>query len=399
MMIRAQIRQAFLDLLKSRPHAVALLALLSVATTVPAKSQSEEFAWPNEAFNWHLSYLQSNRHPSLYVEVDAVEGAEPTENMLKMLDAFLRKHCDKPGGITIERSSVIPRKAARGYSADSLAAGYLEGPPVQTNRTPPAFLYILFYDSRVNANALQSPRDASQRPLRDPLPVEMSRRQDPHVNFIPEYPAMIYFDAVFVSDLLSPQELPEMTLLHEAGHTLGLVSREGRIKTAHCTNSLCLMQPTFRLRYFFIPWLKDKRPKAELCDKCDEELGQRRSLTATNRTRFVGPVLVRTTPAYSVFNLPGGFALYSGNLVDQEAWAFLKQFKERFASSRGKLERWSAYKVESDNDLPAVIQAALEDPSPDIRRLARHMQKAHNVKLPKRDTAKSVARDTGNKAN
>ena len=210
MMIRTQIRQSFLDLLKSRPHAVALLALLSVATTVPAKSQSEEFAWPNEAFNWHLSYLQSNRHPSLYVEVDAVEGAEPTENMLKMLDAFLRKHCDKPGGITIERSSVIPRKAARGYSADSLAAGYLEGPPVQTNRAPPAFLYILFYDSRVNANVLQSPRDAGQRPLRDPLPAEMARRQDPHVNFIPEYPAMIYFDASFgpegIDDL--PQGIP-----------------------------------------------------------------------------------------------------------------------------------------------------------------------------------------------
>jgi hypothetical protein len=397
-MTSPQIRQAFLGFFKSQGRIVVLL-IGSVVTAHAATLPTGEYAWPNEALNWHWSYLQSNRYPALYVEVDAVEGAESTEIMLNRLGAFLRKHCDKPGGVTIQRSSVIPRKAARGYSADSLAAGYLDGPPVRTNDAPPAFLYILFYDSRVNANALQSPRDASQRPLRNPLPAGMSRRQNPHVKLF-QYPAMIYFDVSFFgADVLSPQELPEMALLHEAGHALGLVSREGRIKTAHCTNSLCLMQPTFKMRYFFIPWLKDKQPKAEMCDACEQELNQRRDVTTTNQMRFIGPVLVRTTPSYSVFTLPGCYGLYAVDATDEGAAAFLKQFKERYATARGKLERWSSYHIQSEENLPAVIQAALEDPLPEISRLAGHMQKAHNVKLPERDPAQSVARDIGNQAN
>jgi hypothetical protein len=276
---------------------------------------------------------------------------------------------------------VIPRKAARGYSADSLAAGYLDGPPTQTNSAAPAFLYVLFYDNRVNANVLQSPREASQRPLKDPLPAAMSRRENPHVNFL-QYQSMIYFDISYGPDMWEPKEFPELCLLHEAGHTLGLVSREGRVKTAHCTNSVCLMQPTFKMRYYVIPWLKDKRPKAALCADCEAELQQRKGLTATNQMRFVGPVLVRTMPTYSVFSLPGCHALCAGDSIDEHVQAFLKEFRKRFATANGKMEHWFRYDVQFEEALPTVVQAALEDPSPDIRHLARHMQKAHNVKLP-----------------
>ena len=392
-MTSSRICQSFLAVIKSRGLVVALLVTFSMAMAHSAKSPIEEFTWPDEALNWHLLYLQSNRYPALYVEVDAVEGAEPTAESLAKLEAFLRQHCDKPDGITIKRSNVIPRKAARGYSADSLAAGYLNGPPTQTNSAPPAFLYILFYDNRVNINVLQSPRDADQRSLKNRLPAAMSRRENPHVNLV-QYPAMIYFDAAFGPDVLFPKELPELALLHEAGHTMGLVSREGRIKTAHCTNSLCLMQPTFRMRYFFVPWLKDKRPKAELCDACQQELNQRQDVAATNQMRFIGPVLVRTTPSYSVFTLPGCHGLCSSDSLDEEAQAFLREFRKRFASSHGKMERWSSYKVQSDEDLPTVIQAALKDPSPDIRRLASHMQKTHNVKLPEQTPGERTARSS-----
>jgi len=46
-----------------------------------------------------------------------------------------------------------------------------------------------------------------------------------------------------------------------------------------------------------------------------------------------------------------------------------------------------------------VIAAALEDPLPAIRNLARHMQKAHNVTLPERDPVKSVSKDVENNTN
>jgi len=398
-MTSTEIRQAVPDCFKSKRYAISLFVVLSLVTAGATTAPAEITAWPNEAFSPGSLYLQSNRYPALYVEVDAVEGGEPTEEMFSKLNAFLRKHCDKPGGITIKRSSVISRAAARGYSADSLAAGYMDGPPAQTNSEASAFLYVLFYDNRVNVNVLQSPRAASQRPLKDHLPAAMSRRENPHVNFL-QYQAMIYFDVSYgPPDLWGAKEFPELSLLHEAGHTFGLVSREGRVKTAHCTNSLCLMQPTFKMRYYVIPWLKNKRPQATICARCEEELKQRQNLAITNQMRFVGPVLVRTTPSYSVFSLPGCYGLCSSDSIDNEAQGFLKQFKERFATSRGKLERWSSYQVQSNEDLPIVIQAALNDPLPEIRHLAQHMQSAHNVTLPEHGPAKSVAKDSENKTN
>ena len=387
---------SLLDFCKSKWRAIAMLILPSMLAGCTTMPPAEKSAWPNEAISPHVLYLQSKHYPALYVEVDAVEGTEPTDESLKKLGDFLRQYCDKPDGITIKRSSVIPRKAARGYSADSLAAGYMEGPPTQTNGAAAAFLYVLYYDNRLNKNVVRSPREAGQRPLKHPLPSDMSRRENPHVNFL-QYPAMIYIDASYGPDVWEPKEFPELCLLHEAGHTLGLVSREGRVKTAHCTNSVCLMQPTFKMRYYVIPWLKSKRPKAALCAGCEGELKQRRSVTTTNQVRFVGPVLVRTMPSYSVFSLPGCHALCAGDSIDEHVEAFLKEFKERFANSNGKMERWFRYDVQFDEALPTVVQAALEDPSPDIRYLARHMQKAHNVKLPERDPANSVASESEHK--
>src|SRR5258705_3122562 len=95
----------------------------------------------------HRLFLNRAPHDSLYVEVDAVEGAEPSDAVLKALEEFLRQHCDKPGGITVVRDDVIPRIAVVGYHHDALALQYLDGPP-GTNSTP-AFIYVLYFDSNV----------------------------------------------------------------------------------------------------------------------------------------------------------------------------------------------------------------------------------------------------------
>ena len=55
------------------------------------------------------------------MEVDAVEGCVPKDSELQNLRDFLSKYCDKPDGIEIVRSDVIPAKAAKGLSSRALA--------------------------------------------------------------------------------------------------------------------------------------------------------------------------------------------------------------------------------------------------------------------------------------
>src|SRR5688572_19947711 len=98
----------------------------------------------------HLVYFRPEPYRGLHVEVDAVEGTEFTETELRELEMVLRQWTQKPDGVAVVKSSLIPRPAARGHSADSLASRYLDGPPTTTNEPQSAYLYILVYDSRVN---------------------------------------------------------------------------------------------------------------------------------------------------------------------------------------------------------------------------------------------------------
>jgi hypothetical protein len=93
-----------------------------------------------------------------------------------------------------------------------------------TNEFPSAYLYILVYDNRINRNPVQSPRAASLWSVRDAVPAKLAAPENPHVVFFP-YPAMIYVDRSWLGGLL-PRKYWQRTLLHEAGHALGLVGRE-----------------------------------------------------------------------------------------------------------------------------------------------------------------------------
>src|SRR5262249_43511308 len=92
----------------------------------------------------HLLYLHGAPHASLYVEVDAVEGTEPSDATLARLKEFLSTYCDKPAGITVARGTLIPREEAIGYSPQALASRYCQGPPVGDSNSPPAFIEILY---------------------------------------------------------------------------------------------------------------------------------------------------------------------------------------------------------------------------------------------------------------
>src|SRR5262245_39650719 len=93
-----------------------------------------------------LLYILSSPHSRLYVEVDAVEGCQPSDATLHKLREFLTTYCNKPDGIEIVRGDVIPAGTARGVPLPALARKFINGPPDNNTASPPAFLYVLYCD-------------------------------------------------------------------------------------------------------------------------------------------------------------------------------------------------------------------------------------------------------------
>src|SRR2546426_3235292 len=108
---------------------VSCLLLASCSTPNPRLSRegSDVIEIP-ESWKPNLLYLLASPHPRLYVEVDAVEGCAPNDVTLQNLRDFLSKYCNKPDGIEIVRSDVIPIEPARGISEKGLARKYINGP-------------------------------------------------------------------------------------------------------------------------------------------------------------------------------------------------------------------------------------------------------------------------------
>jgi hypothetical protein len=97
-----------------------MLAGCSTPTSRPSQADTATAGIP-ELGNPDLLYLRPSPYSRLLVEVDAVEGCVPKESELQNLRDFLSKYCDKPDGIEIVRSDVIPAKAAKGLSSRACA--------------------------------------------------------------------------------------------------------------------------------------------------------------------------------------------------------------------------------------------------------------------------------------
>ena len=85
-----------------------------------------------------LMYLQSQPYSSIYVEVDAVEGAEVPEKEFQEVAQFLERYCRKP--VTVKLKKVIPAAAASGLSPTAVATQNMEGPPEGA-----AYMYFLLF--------------------------------------------------------------------------------------------------------------------------------------------------------------------------------------------------------------------------------------------------------------
>src|SRR5439155_11704166 len=282
-----------------------LLASCSTPTPHLSREDSDVLEIP-ESWKPSLLYLLASPHPRLYVEVDAVEGCEPNDIAHQKLKEFLSAHCDKPDGIEVVRSDVIPKEAARGISPRALARKYINGPDKIT-ASPPAFMYVLFYNyslCRDSAVAKAGHPGASTPPARRP---EVA---NPYAEVLP-YPT-IYFNPRYFLGMAKKQ-----TLLHETGHLLGMVSRPTHAREGHCLDPACLMNA--RLRPY--RWLLGKWQK-QLCRQCVAELEQSSMQPSPSNLRFVGSVLVRSEIGYHVLSLPGRLLLLVGDFSHERCANF-----------------------------------------------------------------------------
>ena len=212
----------------------------------------------------YLLYILASPHPRLYVEVDAVEGCAPSDRVLNKLRDFLTTYCNKPGGIEIGRSDVIPIATARGILPNPLARKYLDGPPDDPNAPSPAFMYVLYYsgalsDKHPGPEAGHAGKKITSRPRQ--------RNVHPHADFLP-YPAIIF------------------------------------------------MNKYFHFSRFILGWQR------RLCKRCVAELADSSRQAPPSNLCFVGPVLVRSENGYHILSLPRCMRIVLGDLAEQDCRDF-----------------------------------------------------------------------------
>jgi len=313
----------------------------------------------------HLLFLNRAPHDSLYVEVDAVAGTEPSDEVLEALEKFLRQYCDKPRGITVMRDDTIPRSAAVGYNNQALALQYVDGPPSTSNGSP-AFLYVLYYDSALQVDP-STPLRAAHQHVRLRTESRYVAPENPHVNLQP-YPAAIYVDRRYLR--LMPRIFEELTIRHEAAHVLGLTRNSAHGAEYHCMRKSCLMAPHLNIGFFRFIRGQNPLSQTNFCDACKSDLTQRTAEPARN-VRFVGPALVRFEKEYQVASLPAEIKLSAGAAAHFEIAKFLEQARGDGKRMKGQFNprHWADFsreRSEVERQIKAIAHAQC-DPLPMVR--------------------------------
>jgi hypothetical protein len=266
-----------------------------------------------------LFYLLPSPYTRLYVEVDAVEGCQPSDANLNKLRDFLTTYCNKPDGIEIARGDVIPAVTARGVPPEALARKFLNGPPDNKAQPPPAYLYVLYYDSALCDKPPIA--DASQSGAKVTGRLHQALR-NPHVDFLP------YAPVIYINHRYGPRIAQNDLLAHEAGHELGLAGRQTFASDYHCLDKSCLMYWTIRLHMLRSLLGMDPIKQHNLCEHCLAQLAESAKKSPPANLRFVGPVLVRSEIGYHVLSLPDCVKIVAGDLTDKDCRDFASAVRE-----------------------------------------------------------------------
>jgi len=294
----------------------------------------------------HLLYLQSTECPGLHVELDAVEGCEPSQVTVTALRHFLEQYCDKPESIEIVRNPSIPASDTHVTRPEIVSLRHMNIPAPAFGKSPSAYLHILFYDS-------------------SKLIQKRGQAINPHVQMIP-YPSAIYIDTQYVKAHQLTNHIPEI-LIHEVGHVLGLTWSKNT--WSHCSNKRCLMYRTYSVNRLAF----GKKVAKDLCDKCKKCLIAAQTEEADARLSFRGPIMVRSEKGYHVLALPGFMKLHVGSL-DTVNWQDVLQEARTQVSKLAPQPQSVAVMMSqpeqggvNDAQLRRAIASAKKDPSATVR--------------------------------
>lgn len=333
---------------------------------LPASSDTTQTAsfWKPE-----LLYRLNAPYPRLYVEVDAVKGCEPDDRTLDTLRKFLATYCDKPDGIQIVREPVIPKSAVRGLSVEGVAGRFMKGPPANSGATQPAFLEVLFYDSKFTGDYDSGKPGAGPHSWteHDPYPafIMMNKRTYPKI---------------LGGVVLTTQEaglLEGLIMAHEAGHALGLVGRTNYAADNHCTDTNCIMYPETKADAELHIHLLLLGPRAftisvaqtNLCARCVAELADDAKLAPLTNCYFDGAVMVRSEIGYHVLSLPNRAHVIAGKFAEQDCLDFAANAqKTPNLAASGNIHVSISDEIRHDPvKLNALLQQVASDPSEMVR--------------------------------
>lgn len=312
-----------------------------------------------------LLYLTAQPCSKLYVEVDAVEGAEPSPNIIQALRKFLNTYCDKPDGIQIVQQKPLSRSIADGLPEEVLAWRYMQGLPPGEDSARTAYLYVLFFDSRISGTATSS------------------EGSEPYTS--PRYPCAVFIDAAYWQSYF--HKFVPRIICHETGHLIGLVKNTRHGDGAHCRNTSCLMFPTHSEERALAS--AAYRERFDICPDCRADLARlKKQQKRDPKLSFLGPALVRTERLYRVIQLP--------NIV---YWDFapFKSFDWRFVTQVAS-NRWQKQGTENSlqyityrtpaspqeiESFRTALQQSLNDPDPKVASLVREISRMSFTRRPR----------------
>ena len=271
----------------------------------------------------------------------------------------LSKYCNKPDGIEIVRGDVIPIETARGFSEKALARKYVNG-PAKTTGSPPAFMYVLFYNDalcKVSVKADHSRASAAQ---------SSRRAAKPYSEVLP-YPAIYFNTRYFPWFPWRFSGMDKKGLLHEAGHLLGLVRRPTGV-SFHCTNRTCLMNSYVSLRRVLLGQQK------KLCPECSAELAQSFTQPSPSNLRFVDSVVVRSEAGYNVLSLPDRLCVIVGDFAERDCQDFSAHIRAETHDANGSIRATCLARGEVLDDSVKenhIINGFKNDPFDVVRREGR----------------------------
>src|ERR1019366_5816877 len=249
---------------------------------------------------------------------------------------------------------------------------------VAGTKPPPAFIYILYYDSALCQLPGAGPRGPIHKPLSLQYDFGWVNSFQPHTHWMP-FPAAIHMDRRYMKG--APRSIEGLLLMHEAGHVLSLVQNEKHRFNNHCTDRKCLMAPKLMVDLPRALFSRQKTRQTNLCAMCQADLMRGRMAAAPTNLAFLGPVLVRSEQGYCVAVLPGELLLFSGGLAKFDAEAFLKEIRENAYGSEPGREvqfqmRWSMRLLDSQEDWArqmAALENAKTDRLEDVRKACTNL--------------------------